>query len=489
MKTFFRKHRILMIAFAIVLAFGVVTGLVIGGTIRLSMRNEPFETVADAKERAANGQSDRPQQTEEPVEIPARAIARITEIIERRRGYSVPIRSYLMINRAEGNWEWKKPSEAQKALAEKKAAELTEKIFGMSYEQLTEESLEEAGIYLMTDITGYRDPMLRLTDRDGELILTMNAEDGKLINADLLAYPVYADFDYESDVMRIAKALGYDRVRFDRDFVKGAFEGHEIIVNTEKEECLSIMYFGDRLSQVAVFPNYEMMIESAYFAADIQFDYSTPAYPEQFEVAEPPEKNETEMVSSNMLLRKLSRLYRSLSGEELDTAGIAVQFLKDLSGGREDCWQLSGGGFLITVSAYSRHVISFEGKIPCKTLLDIDYNHMGGEEYEQVTEQIARILSSFDYGNGAKSIGVNAIHEDHYCTMDIELEDGTFYECGFADGVLTYIEYWPSELYFWGDVRPGWVANSVFINAATQQPIIPDFSQWDGDLHVVRPEE
>ncbi|MBR3128892.1 MAG: hypothetical protein IKF65_00045, partial [Clostridia bacterium] len=129
------------------------------------------------------------------------------------------------------------------------------------------------------------------------------------------------------------------------------------------------------------------------------------------------------------------------------------------------------------------------GKIPCKTLLDIDYNHMGGEEYEQVTEQIARILSSFDYGNGAKSIGVNAIHEDHYCTMDIELEDGTFYECGFADGVLTYIEYWPSELYFWGDVRPGWVANSVFINAATQQPIIPDFSQWDGDLHVVRPEE
>jgi hypothetical protein len=496
MKTFFHKHRILLLAFAIVMGFGVLSGLVIGGTIRLSMRSEPFETVADAKARTENEQTGLPQPTQAPVEMPARTIARITEAIEKRRSYAIPIRTYLIINQPEGVWTWSKPDGVQTALARNQAEALSKKIFGMTYEQLTEEPSERADVWLLTDTTGYRDPVLRVTDSNGVFLLSLNAADGKLINADLLAYPTYADFDYESDVLRITRALGYDRVRFDRDIIAGAYEGREIYVYTQQDECLSIMYFGDQLSQVSVFPTQEMLVESAYFQADVQFDYSTPAYPEQFEVADPPDLKDGEMVTEDMIVRKLTRLYSTLSREELDADRLEIVFLKDLSGAREDCWQVSGEGFLIVISAYSRNVISFEGKIPCKSLLDIPFDKMGGEEYEQVTEQIAHsFLSSFSAFNGnyqnkaPKSIGVNAVHEDHYCTMDVELEDGTFYECGFADGVLTYIEYWPNERLFWGDVRPGWVANSVFLNAATQQPIIPDVPQWDGDLHVKqRPE-
>lgn len=496
MKTFLYKHRILLIAFAIVMGFGILSGLIIGGAIRLSMRSEPFETVADAKERMANEQGDLPQQTEPPLEMPARTIARITEIIEKRRDYPIPIRSYMVPRRIEGIWTWSESTAAQKALARNRAEALSKQVFGKTYEQLTEEPLDRAEVWLLTDTTGYREPVLRVIDTNGVLLLTLNAEDGKLINADLLAYPVYPDFDYESDVLRITKALGYDRVRFDRDFTSGAYEGHEISVYTEGNDCLSIMYFGDQLSQVAVFPSQEMLLESAYFQADVQFDYSTPAYPVQFEIAEPPDLKDGEMVTKDMIVRKLKRLYSTLAREELNADALQFTFLKDLSGGREDCWQVTGEGFLIVISAYSRDVISFEGKIPCKSLLNIPYDDMGGAEYEQVAEQIARaLLSSLSAVNGnynnkaPKFIGVNAVHDGHYCTMDIELEDGTFYECGFTDGVLTYIEYWPTERHFWGDARPGWVADSVFLNAATQQPIIPDFPEWDGDLHVMqRPE-
>ena len=488
MKTFFRKHKILLIAFAIVLSFGVLSGLVIGGTIRLSMGSAMFETVADAKERTANEQDDLPQPTKAPIEMPARTIARITEAVEKRRNYGIPIRTYAIINQ-QNTWEWSEPDSAQKAFALQQTAELTEKIFGKTYEQLTNEPLEQAQVVVLTDPAGYRDTMLRVSDFEYEYLLTMNAADGKLINADLLAYPVYADFDYTADVTRIAKALGYERFRVDRDAARGAYEAKEIIVYTEKEECLSIQYFGDCLSQVSVWPNREMMAECAYFAADIQYDYSTPAYPEHFEAAQPPQKGESEMVTEQMIRRKLKRLYQTLSGTELDDSKITTVFLKDLSGAREDCWQVSGGGFLIIISAYSRSVISFEGQIPCKTLSGIAYEDMGGEEYKAVTEQIARIFGSFANNPAVKSISVNAVHDGHYCTMDFELEEGAFYECGFADGVLIYVEYWPSELHFWGDARPGWVADSVYVNAATKEKIIPDFPQWDGDLHVIHPDE
>ena len=489
MKTFFKKHRVLLIAFAIVLGFGVITGLVIGGTIRFSMSSEPFETVADARERTERVDIDRSEPTEAPLYLSARTIARMTEAIENRRNYTIPIRNFVIINRAENIWTWSKPDEEQTKLAKKKAAELTEKVFGKSYEELTNESLDKAQIYLLTDSTGYREPILRVTDTETAYLLTLNAYSGKLINADLLAYPEHEDMDFGADIGRILRALGYTRFNYDRDLSKDVYESREVSVSTNLQDCVCITYFGDRLSQVAIYPNYEMMTECAYFAADIQYDYSTPAYPEHFEEAEPPQKGESEMVTEQMVRRKLKRLYQALSGEQLDDSAITVTFLKDLSGAREDCWQVAGKGFLIVISAYSRHVISFESEVPCKMLLTIDYEHMGGVEYEQVTEQIARIFGSFANNPTVKSIGVNAVHDGHCCTMDFELEDGAFYECSFKDGVLTSVEYWPSELYFWRDARSGWVADGVYVNAATKEKIIPDFPQWDGDLHVIHPDE
>ena len=69
MKTFFRQHKIALFAILVVLCFGILTGLVIAGTIRLSMTEHAFTTVAEAKSQEHAAQPTAGTQTE-PVLTP-----------------------------------------------------------------------------------------------------------------------------------------------------------------------------------------------------------------------------------------------------------------------------------------------------------------------------------------------------------------------------------------------------------------------------------
>ena len=89
-----------------------------------------------------------------------------------------------------------------------------------------------------------------------------------------------------------------------------------------------------------------------------------------------------------------------------------------------------------------------------------------------------------------KNVDVNAVADYHYCTMDVYLEDGTVYELGFADGVLKYAEHYANDQFFWVGINTGWVADTVYVNAATGKKFVPEYRDWDGDLHVAaRPED
>ena len=263
------------------------------------------------------------------------------------------------------------------------------------------------------------------------------------------------------------------------------------VYRTDKDEYLTFTYIGDKLWQVAVFPSEQAMSECEYFLADVQYDYSGEAYPRKFVEAEPPAASETDpVINEQKIMASLSRLYKNLSGEELDTSALTAKFCRDESGAREDCWNITGNGFEIVISAYSGNVISFRGNIPCKDLLPIPYEQMGGEEYEAATRQIAErlvfSLGSFvglDSEKTATRIDVNAVYDGHCCTMDIVLADGTWYECYFYDGNLQEIWYFANEQIFFVGMS-GWVADMVYINEATGKPFIPDYRDWDGDLHV-----
>ena len=510
MKRTIQTHKILLITLSAVLGLGIVSALIAGILIRTSGNSDTFETVAEAKQaRSISGKSQAlrddepltehlsaeptPSPKPEDVKLSADDVKRISREVQNRRRPVIPVRSDVWV--ADNTMLWKEtdPDAKQAETAQLAAEKLTQTLFEQSYESLTGYQVNNATVRLFTDPTGDRDAFLRITDPQGIYILAGRLEDQKLLCADLLVYPEAPAKDREKACIAIAEKLGYHAVHYRRD-TNGQYET-VYDCKTDTDVCLSFSYIYDRLWQVAVYPNQQALLECEYFLADIQMDYSNPAYPKDFVEAEPPKLGRDKMVSDEKIFASLSRLYKSLSGEELDTSKLKATFLRDNSGAREDCWQITGEGFDIVVSAYSRDVISFTGTIPCKELLSVPYEKMGGEEYETETKKIADYLitslGAYDdgfHGKNAKEIDVNAVYDDHYCTMDIVTEEGAWYECYFADGVLKEIWHFADEKLFM-DAPHGWVADAVYIHSVTGKPFIPEYRDWDGNLHVAkRPE-
>lgn len=513
MKTFLSKHKVLMIALCGVLCLGVLSGLVLTGVINLSKEGRSFATVAEAKEEqnkttsAENGSAEEltnpvptPSPVPEETKLSPDMIRIITEKVQRRRQYVIPVRTgncpaeNLML------WDISRPSQEQEELAKDAAKQFTEKAFEQSYETLTGFSLEEASVAVYTDKDGDRDTVLRVTDPAGNYIVSFSETTWKVLCADLLTYPQSDISDHEKDALRLAETLGYHSAVLYRDRNNERMHESVYMLTTETDECLAISYCGDQLWQFAVYPSQQAMLECEYFLADIQIDYETPAYPRNFVEAEAPKLGFDQMLPGDKIIIRLKRLYNQLSGDStiMNSNEMNAVFYRDESGAREDCWVITGDGFNVTVSAYSRDVIRLDCSIPCKDLSAIPYEQMGGAEYEAVARQIGEELFTklgiFDdsgdaHGKAVKNVDVNAVYDGAYCTMDVYLEDGTVYELGFENDVLKYAEHYANDQFFWVGINSGWVADTVYVNAATGKKYVPEYRDWDGDLHVKpRPE-
>ncbi len=503
------KHKVLLIALCGVLCIGILSGLLLTGVIKFSKEGRSFSTVAEAKEEmnesnaAAAGDENessqdltKPTPTPEAKQLSAKEISEISEWVEQRRQYVIPVRTgscpaaNLML------WDVSRPSREQEDLAKQAAKQFTEKVFEQSYETLTGYTLEEASVVVYTDKDGDRDTVLRVTDPAGNYIVSFSETNWKVLCADLLTYPKTVTLDREKDALRLAEKLGYKSAVLYRDNNNQWMHEGVYMLTTETDECLAFSYCGDQLWQFAVYPNQHAMLECEYFLADIQIDYETPAYPRNFVKAEPPTFGENQMVSDRTITSLLYRLYNRLSGQDAKQGDFKATFYRDDSGAREDCWVITGDQFEMTVSAYSHDVIRLDCAVPCEDLLAIPYEMMGGAEYEtvarQIGEELMTALGTYDgdtHGKAVKNVDVNAVADGHYCTMDIILEDGTVYELGFEDGVLKYAEHYANDEFFWVGINTGWVADTVYVNAATGKKYVPEYRDWDGDLHVKpRPE-
>lgn len=505
MKTIVTKHKVLLIALSGVLCLGILCGLALTGVIKFSREGKSFATVAEAKEEAdkENGENETPDKMPVPTPTPqemklsADMVKQITERVQSRREYVIPVRTGICPAENLMLWDISRPSQEQEDLAKEAAKQFTEKAFEQSYETLTGFSLEDASVAVYTDKDGDRDTVLRVTDPAGNYIVSFSETTWKVLCADLLTYPQSDISDHEKDALRLAETLGYQAAVLYRDRNNERMHESVYMLTTETDECLAISYCGDQLWQFAVYPSQQAMLECEYFLADIQIDYETPAYPKNFVKAEAPAFGENQMVGDRKITSLLYRLYNQLSGEKAKKQeDFIATFYRDDSGAREDCWVITGEGFEMTVSAYSRDVIRLDCSIPCKDLLAIPYDDMGGAEYEAVArligENLFAALGTYDgdaHGKAVKEVDVNAVADYHYCTMDVYLEDGTVYELGFEDGVLRYAEHYANDMFFWVGINTGWVADTVYVNAATGKKFVPEYRDWDGDLHVKpRPE-
>ena len=286
MKTIFTKHKVLLIALCGVLCLGVLSGLVLTGVIRFSKEGKTFATVAEAKEKqnkttsAENGSAEEltnPVPTPSPapneVKLSPDMIRTITEEVQRRRQYVIPVRTgscpaaNLML------WDLSRPSQEQEDLAKDAAKQFTELVFEQSYETLTGYSLEDANVVVYTDKDGDRDTVLRVTDPAGNYIVSFSETNWKVVCADLLTYPKTVTIDREKDALRLAEKLGYKSAVLYRDNNNQWMHEGVYMLTTDTDECLAFSYCGDQLWQFALYPNKQSMFECEYFLADMQFDY------------------------------------------------------------------------------------------------------------------------------------------------------------------------------------------------------------------------
>ena len=448
MKTFLTKHQILVIALCGVLCLGVLSGLVLTGVIRFSKEGKTFATVAEAKEAANAENADTendpvielndpvPTPTpipNEPLKLSADEIRRITNTVELRRRTIIPVQPNQLVSDNNSLWTGSELNADQSDLARQAAKEYTEILFGKSFLELTGYPVDEAIVYAYSDNDGIRGTILRVTDPEEKYIVVVSGSDWELLCADLFAYPTALTIDREKDAERIAERLGYSAKSIGRVTGGGQLNNGTYILEADSGKCLSFSYYGDQLFQAAIYPNRQAEDESEYFLADLQWFDADPAYPENFVEAEAPKTSEQNPVlNEQKIFASLARTYKNLSDEVLDTSKLTAKFYRDESGAREDCWKITGEGFDIVISAYSGNMISFEGEIPCKDLLTIPYEQMGGEEYEAATKIIAENLV-FSLGSfvgdtekkTAAEIDVNAVYDGNFCTMDIVLKDGT----------------------------------------------------------------
>ncbi len=423
-----------------------------------------------------------------PLNLGERETSWIVRGVEARRAYVIPIRSRCSIPENAMLWETRDPDAEEAAMAKETAERLTQTVFEQSYADLTGADIETGLMRVYNDPTGVRSTFFRITDADGKYDLSFRASDGMLLCADLLTIPTLEGTDREEKNLSIAGKLGHKAKPYSRD--KGLAYETVYRYTTDTDVCLSFAWIGNRLWQAAVYPSEQAMNESEYFKEDVQHDRSTPAYPERFQKAESPDD------TGGRILTSLCALYRELTGTAPDKSLFTATFFRDESGAREDCWTLEGPALSMTVSAYSRYVIRLSCSIPCKELVDIPYEQMGGREYTETAKQIANaLLSGFPadgddaQGKAIASIDVNSVYDLHCCTMDVTLADGTIYELGFRDGMLEYMEYYADRQFFTAGAAAGWAADALYINAGTGKPILPGCRNWDGELHVIRPDK
>ena len=94
-----------------------------------------------------------------------------------------------------------------------------------------------------------------------------------------------------------------------------------------------------------------------------------------------------------------------------------------------------------------------------------DNTIMGEEQY---ISYVTNIASKTFAPEEIDSVDVNAVYDGNYCTIDIEMKSGEWYELGFTGGCLMYVEHYPTRM---ADMA-GWAADSTYINTITGEIFI-----------------
>ncbi len=381
----------------------------------------------------------------------ADAMQRLSRQLEIARGLVVP-RAESIVVTERGNWEIQGNPDATKSRA---AAEqflvIANDIFNKSY---TPDDLKTT---YYVDQTGFRSDVWRFDSIDGIL---SGALDGKTLNflsADCLNEP--ADelhpslkngdkLDAGAVTERIAGILGGTVSYIDWRSgysTQGATNGwmvkREVFFPLGDGRYCGVSVFGDAdltPTTVCVYPDEDCGNENVFWRADLEWTEGASKLlcPQDFREGMPGADDMTEAQAINF--------FRKLFGAAglIDLANGAIppepstSFYVDYSGARENYWHVEGSNISFDLTSKTGRMLNLTGNAKLGSnlvLMSIPYEKMGGKEYEEATRNLFTALFGKD---AVQSVSVNAVYDDHYCTMAPVMADGTQYEVMYQDGLI-----------------------------------------------------
>ena len=483
MKNIVKKNKILFMAVAIVLVGGICLAVVLISQTQIAMAAEKIETAeAEAAETAAALEA-TPEPTTMPTEIPqppaadnATMLGSMVQDKEMRREYIIPSLDSTVVNEAD-TWKMIEPDgyDALKQSAQAEAAEYSQTFFKYDMTDVA------ADFRYYTDTSGHRGDIIQVITTDEAISCTLAADTLALIEIDYYFLPDstaeepsdYGEISSSDRETADSIAAVFD-TKVSDVYPTGGGGGNGMwtctyAIKTDSGKLAQFAIMNGTLYAVGVYPSEASMQERVYFDADVQRDPSLVklASEQSFAKGEP----EAGDMTQDKALSIYQQFLKQANGDD-QSDKPKMTFYIDNSGMRENYWHIESKQLSMDIASKSKWLISLTCdnlSNPGLDLTKIEYEGMGGQEYEKY---VASIMSSI-YGEGFQYAGVNAVYDSHFCTEDAWMTDGSVYEFMFEDGKLQRVDYFANEDCFrW--CHSGWIADFQYINTATGEAFIPN---------------
>lgn len=394
-----------------------------------------------------------------------------------------------------GDWradEDKNAAPAEAASAAEAFLVIANQVFNTSY------TAADMTATYYTDASGFRSDVYRLDSKDGVLSGAVDAKTFAFISANcglepadtahqsLLDAGEKLDTDFGDNLLDCTDAVERLSAIFDGDasaaVKQGASYGDNKLAgwNMQVTETFPLkdgkfcraMLFGDEdltVSSIGVYPDATCADEDVYWRADLIWAEGviTLASPQDFRKGEPG--------TDDMPVEQAYDLYYKLvaAAGPLESPIIGqpkepnATFYVDYSGARENYWHIEGAYARFDLTSKTGHMLNLEanGKLGTSMgLMEIDYDHMGGQEYIDATRALFTALFGKD---SVKDVLMNAVYDYHYCTVDPVMADGTAYEIMFQDGLIVEATFFSTQEKSGFGTDPDWAADWIYKNNET----------------------
>ena len=419
----------------------------------------------------------------------AEAMQVLTDTLGRARELIVP-RMESIAPTERGDWQLQQnPDANQMNEAAASFLKVANSVFDKAY---TPEDLT-AKYYI--DNTGFRADVWRFDSKDGVLAGAVEAKTLTFLSADCINEPADAlhssvtkdKVDATATIERIAKLLGgkVGAIEWRGGFSRaGATNGwmikRDVLFPLGDGRFCAVSLFADENltpTTVCVFPDQDCGNESVYWRADLDWTEGATSllYPKDFKVGTPGADDMTQQDAIAFFQKLVETAGLSEQAASEPVQEPTATFYVDHSGARENYWQIDGNNITLELTSKTGRMLSLtaDSRLGSKLGLgDIPYEKMGGKEYSDATEKLFVAL----FGKEAiKEIQDNAVYDDHYCTMDPMMADGTQYEIMFNDGMIVEVaSFYKIDPNTWPSI-PEWLKEYAKVDNATGEITIPGF--------------